>query len=72
MPRLTKLVKIILLFIFLYSVYIYVKIPTLTEGFTNDIRETLRPGVRLCRLTIDDKINKLSKITENFKMKYGI
>lgn len=72
MPRLTKLIKIILSVVFLYSIYIYVKIPTLTEGFTNDIRETLRPYVRRCRLTINDKKNKVNSLTENFKMKYGI
>lgn len=72
MPRLTKLIKIIILLIVTYSIYIYVKIPTLTEGFTNGIRETLRPTIRRYRLTIDDKINKVNTITENFKMKLGV
>ena len=72
MQRLTKLIKIIILLIVTYSIYIYVKIPTLTEGFTNGIRETLRPAIRRCRLTIDDKINKVNTITENFKMKLGV
>ncbi len=72
MIALTKLTKFVLLFIFLYSVYIYIKIPTLTEGFTNSIRETLRPSIRSCRLTIDDTLNKVTTVTENFKLKYGI
>jgi len=72
MPRLTKLTKIIILLIIIYSIYIYIKIPSLTEGFTNNIRETLRPTIRNCRLKMDDKINKLNSITENFKMKLGV
>lgn len=72
MSHFTKLLKIILLSVFLYSIYIYIKIPTLTEGFTNGIRETLRPTIRRCRLTIDDKFKNVNIITENFKMKVGL
>jgi len=72
MPRITKLSKIIILLVVIYSIYIYIKIPSLTEGFTNNIRETLRPTIRNYRLKMDDKINKLNNITENFKMKLGV
>ena len=67
MPRITKLSKIIILLVVIYSIYIYIKIPSLTEGFTNNIRETLRPTIRNYRLKMDDKINKLNNITENLK-----
>lgn len=72
MLHLTNLTKIIILLIIIYSIYIYIKIPSLTEGFTNNIRETLRPTIRKCRLKLDDKLNKLNNITENFKMKLGV
>lgn len=72
MPRITKLSKIIILLVVIYSIYIYIKIPSLTEGFTNNIRETLRPTIRNYRLKMDDKINKLNNITENFKIKLGV
>lgn len=72
MPRFTRLIKITFLLVIIYSLYIYVKIPSLTEGFTNDIRETIRPTVRKCRLSVDDKIKTLNTITENFKLKFGI
>lgn len=72
MPHFTKLIKIILSFVFLYSIYIYIKIPTLTEGFTNNIRETLRPTIRQFRLSMDDKLNRINTIKENFKMKKGL
>lgn len=72
MKKLTNITKIIIFLTIIYSIYIYIKIPSLTEGFTNDIRETLRPTIRKCRLKINDKINKISNITENFKMKLGV
>jgi hypothetical protein len=72
MTRITKLSKIIILLVVIYSIYIYIKIPSLTEGFTNNIRETLRPTIRNYRLKMDDKINKLNNITENFKIKLGV
>lgn len=72
MLRFTKLIKIILSLVFLYSIYIYIKIPTLTEGFTSSIRETLRPTIRQCRLSIDNKLGRINSIKENFKMKIGL
>lgn len=46
MLHLTKLVKIVLLVVLMYSIYIIATMPTITEGFTGNIRQKIRPKVR--------------------------
>jgi len=72
MLRLTRQLKLIIFLAIIYSIYIYVKIPTLTENFTNNIRETIRPTLRNYRVKIDEKFKNINNIKENFKMKIGL
>jgi hypothetical protein len=69
-----KLIPIILFLVLSYSIYIYtyVKIPTQTEGFTNGIRESVRPTLRFFRLSFDGTKKTINSITNNYKLKFGI
>lgn len=46
MLHLTKSIKVVIVIILLYSVYISVTMPTITEGFTGNIRQKFRPRIR--------------------------
>ena len=68
----TNIIKIIVLLVIIYSTYIYFKIPSLTEEFTSNIRETVRPTIRKYRLSVEEKMKNMNNIKENFKMKLGV
>jgi len=72
MFRFTNFIKIITLFVIIYSTYIYFKMPSLTEEFTSNIRETVRPTIRKYRLSVEEKMKNITNIKENFKMKLGV
>lgn len=72
MFRFTNIIKIIVLLVIIYSTYIYFKIPSLTEEFTSNIRETIRPTIRKYRLSVEEKMKNINNIKENFKMKLGV
>jgi hypothetical protein len=71
MFHITKLIKITIFLILLYSIYIYVKMPSLTEGFTNNVRETFRPTMRSIRSAVTKVTDKLMIKRENVKLKMG-
>jgi hypothetical protein len=71
MFHITKLIKITIFLILLYSIYVYVKMPSLTEGFTNNVRETFRPTMRKIRSAVTTVTDKLTIKRENVKLKMG-
>lgn len=72
MFRFTNIIKTILLLVIVYSTYIYFKIPSLTEEFTSNIREAVRPTIRKYRLSVEEKMKNINNVKENFKMKLGV
>jgi len=46
MIHLTKPIKFVIIVLLLYSIYIFSTMPTITEGFTGDIRQKIRPRIR--------------------------
>ncbi len=45
--------------------------PSLTEGFTNNVRETFRPTMRSIRSAVTKVTDKLMIKRENVKLKMG-
>jgi len=72
MFHITKLIKIIIFLILLYSIYVYVKIPSLTDEFTNNARETFRPTMRKIRSAVTNVTDKVMIKRENIKLKMGV
>ena len=69
MFRLTKWVKFIIFLVIIYSLYVKMTIPSITEGFTSDMKENFRPKVRRVRNMINYIYMRLFHKYENFRLK---
>ena len=69
MLRFRKLLFVIILFVLLYSIYINLKIPTLTEGFTSKLKEPFRPTLRKIRNVIENVNSNITNKFENVILK---
>jgi len=69
MKRFNNLIKLTIFFVLLYSIYIKVKIPTITEGFTGNIREKIRQPFRRYRLLVENTHKKIYDKIRNMILK---
>lgn len=72
MKNSNKIIQIIVFLVLFYSIYSHINTPVLMEGFTNGIRSTFRPSIRIFRLYIDNTTKNINSITKNIKMKFGL
>lgn len=69
MKRFNTLIKLSIFSVLLYSVYIKSKVPTITEGFTGNIREKFRPSIRKYRLFLESVHKKIFDKIQNMLLK---
>lgn len=50
-----KITYFLIFLVLVYSTYINVKMPTITEGFTGNVREMIRPRLRKVRNMITNR-----------------
>ena len=64
--KLNKFIVFIILVVFIYSIFINIQTPSITEEFTGNIRETFRPKIRtilnMSRSIKDKTYNKIKNI----------
>ncbi len=64
-----KITYFIIFLVLVYSTYINVKMPTITEGFTGNIRESIRPRLRKFRNLISNRKKHLKDKINLFFLK---
>lgn len=69
MVRFNNLIKLTIFSVLLYSTYIKVKMPTITEGFTGNIREKFRPSLRKYRMFVENIHKQIFDKIQNMLLK---
>lgn len=69
MAKHNKITYLLIFLVLLYSTYINIKIPTITEEFTGNIREKIRPKIRKYRNIIWGTHKNIINKIQNYMLK---